>query len=864
MPYWLTGMLAATPALLWMFLGVGLPWALVALPRREWRDWPVTACLALAFGPALVTAWMFVLGSVPGAALLRLDTVLTGTAVIALVGWALVWRNRALGGLHTPTPPTPLRLDERLLLVLIGVALVIRWVGVAYWPFTAYDALWVYGYQGRLYTLAGHIPPTIDYYPQFLPLQFSFVQLAVGGIDDHAARAVLPVLHWGCILAVYVLGSRLFNRRVGLFAAAIWTLYPHVAEWSRFGDLEIPLTFLFTASAAFFAQAWLSAGQHARRYAIIAGLLLGIGMWTKPTMGGFIWGVALLVLVDLALRFYRRQSDAIQSEHRGDLAGHPYKGEPSVTIQKSSPLNGRMVGYTPRLRLALWTGLASIPLGAAWYLRNIALGHNAIDFPPGYWQTLAARSGVEFGWPLLALFVLCAWLLWRDRAGLKLPRLLPGLILVLAAVLPSIHNTGRVGITDNRMGALEWLALAAGAGLVAHTLWQYARERWTPEGRQIAERLGWLLLLALPYFITWFYSYSYHYRLSFAIVPLLLLPTAVILARWSESWLQRGVGRVLWSVAIIALAVPAIFNPLYDKNAGWNWLWTDMLPDDTARYTSGNRALMTIVDGLQQYLDAHDEPLRVIAPGMKRLPFFFPLEDIQIDTMPTRLDDLTGATYFIYSVPETGGDFNTFQPGQNQVLDALALANPEPDVGNAIMRRAWGDDDGVFKYTVYELHLEKRFEIPNLNAPAPADVVFADAVRFLGHDIGGSTFWPGRTVVMHLYWEVLKALSADYRVYIHLRDAGGAVLQAWDGPVTRTDDGNYYSMLVWQPGEIIVDWRRLKVDALSIPEGEGYQLVIGIYDPLTQARLPVMVDGQPAGDGFALGERIIWQAAPPS
>lgn len=836
MPYWLTGMLAATPALLWMFLGVGLPWALVALPRREWRAWPAALCLAFAFGPALITAWMFVLGSVPGAALLRLEPVLAGSAIIALIGWALVWRRRALDAPHTPVPPASLCLDERLLLALIGVALVIRWFGVAYWPFTAYDALWVYGYQGRLYTLIGHIPATIDYYPQFLSLQFTFLQLAVGRIDDHAARAVLPVLHWGCVLAVYVLGSRLFSRRVGLFAAAIWTLYPHVAEWSRFGDLEIPLTFLFTAAAAFFAQAWSSPERGARRYAIIAGLLLGIGMWTKPTMGGFIWGVALLVAVDLALRLYRRE-------------------------QRKIP---RSVVFNPRFEAALWTGLASIPLGAVWYLRNLALGHNAIDFPPGYWQTLAARSGVELGWPLLALFVLCAWLLWRDRAGLKLPRLLLGLALVLAGALPSIINSGRVGITDNRMGALEWLALATGAAVTAHTLWQHARARWTPEGRQIAERLGWLLLLALPYFITWFYSYSYHYRLSFAIVPLLLLPTAVILAGWSESWLRRGVGRAVWSAAIIALAIPGIFNPLYDKNAGWDWLWTDALPDDHARYASGNRALMTVVDGLQQYLDSHDEPLRVIAPGMKRLPFFFPLEDIRIDAPPTRLDDLTDATYFIYSVPETGGDFNTFQPGQNQVLDALALATPELEAGNAIMRRAWGDDDGVFKYTVYELHLEKRFQMPALNAPAPADVIFADAVRFLGHDIGGSAFWSGRALIMHLYWEVLQPLRADYRVYVHLRDAGGEVLQAWDGPVTRTDDGNYYSTLVWQPGEIVVDWRRLKLDALSIPEGPGYQIVIGFYDPLTLERLPVTVDGQPAGDGFALGERIVWQAAPPS
>ena len=139
---------------------------------------------------------------------------------------------------------------------MIGVALIVRWLGVAYWPSTAYDALWVYAYEGKLYTLLGYIPNTIGYYPQFLPLLETYLQLAVGGVNDHAARAVLPWLHIGSILAAYVLGRRLFNRRIGIYVAAIWALYPHVGEWSRYGDLEIPVAFLFTAAAAFFLLAW--------------------------------------------------------------------------------------------------------------------------------------------------------------------------------------------------------------------------------------------------------------------------------------------------------------------------------------------------------------------------------------------------------------------------------------------------------------------------------------------------------------------------------------------------------------------------------------------------------------------------------
>jgi hypothetical protein len=899
MPYWINSMLAATPALAWMFLGLGLPWALIILPRRDWRDWPTVACLTLAFGPALLTAWMFILGSVQNAGLLRLDLILVGTAIMAVVGWIGVWRKKP----HplTPSPQvergngssrmrqaSSLQLDEKLLLALIGVALVVRWIGVAYWPSTAYDALWVYAYEGKLYTLLGYIPNTIGYYPQFLPLQHTFLQLAVGGVDDHAARAVLPWLHLGSIFAAYILGNKLFNRRVGIYMAAIWALYPHVAEWSRFGDLEIPVAFLFTAAAAFFLRAWnnprpLTAaasplhreGEYGRRYAIIAGLLLGIGMWTKPTMGAFIWGVALLVGIEVVRQFMRSRETIYRL--------------PTMRLREA------FRAAWPRIQMALWAGVASIPLGAVWYVRNVLTGHNPIDLPPGFWQTLAAQSGVEFGWPLLAVMMLLAWAIFsyqrsaisrqqkestivpqggfaqgqREDAGaryvlsLRWARLIVGLALVLAGVVPSI-------LSPHRMGILEWLALGTGSVVLYVTLRRWAEGRWTDEGRSWAGKIGWASALALPYFVTWFFSYSYHYRLSFAIVPLMILPTAVIVAEWTknielkkEDEPQRhrehrgGIQRrfqIVYLVILLLLAFPSVVVPLYDSNAGWDWLWTDRLPDDHARYQSGNLALMAVVDGLQAYLDTHDEPLRVVAPGVKGLPFFFPTEDIRIDHMPTRLFELEGVTYFVYGVPETGGDFNTFIPGQNQVLDGLALAANEEGDFKAVLRRAWWKDDGVFKYTVYELDLGKRWEKPEVTIQPEGDVVFGGFVRYMGYDILAHEFWYNRKVITNFFWEVLQPPPADYVIYIHLRDKDDQLIVAWDAPITRTDDGTYYSSLVWDAGEYIIDRRVLKVTDPNVPLDDDYHIVIGLYDRLTQERVPLTIDGEPAGDGFQLAE----------
>ncbi|HEX2908578.1 MAG TPA: hypothetical protein VHO69_17025 [Phototrophicaceae bacterium] len=718
-----------------------------------------------------------------------------------------------------------------------------------------------------------------------MPLQYTFLQLATGGvINDHTARAVIPFLHLGSILAAYTLGHRLFGRRVGIYTAAIWALYPHVADWSRFGDLEIPTTFLFTAAAAFFLLAWrhelpeissqplpkrvtdpantetspptprsiaTESGQrvglrswlppHRRRYAISAGLLLGIGMWTKPTMGAFIWGVVALVAVDLAQQIGTKRSGFSLAAFR----------------------------QRARFRVALWTAIVCIPLGAVWYLRNIILGHAPITMPTDFWPTLAARSGVEFGWPLLALLLLVVYVLFDygvgtrfvvattgqpDKALLRLPQLLIGLALVLVALLPSINQ-------PRRMVWTEYLVLTTGAGLLVVAQQKYLRRRWPGTTSQLV----WALLLALPYFITWFYSYSYHYRLSFPIVPLLVLPTAVILARWTQKlltalaaaqkpWRLRII-TALYLTALVLLAGPGVINALYDPNAGWDWLWTDKLPDDLSKYASGNPALMAVVNGLEIFEQDNGRLPVVVAPGIVRLPFFFPTAEIRTQAAPTRLSQLDGIDYFIYGMPETRGMYQTIPLQQNQVVSALALA--DYDSSDQLIRKAWWHDDGNFNYTVYELHLAKRFIKPEIGAPTPeGDVVFGEFVRFLGHNIGGDYFFPGRKIIMNLYWEVLAPPPDDYMVYIHLRDAQGKVWESWDGPVTRSADGNYYSTRVWAPGEYIDDKRLLVHNQTAIPLGKDYAIVIGLYNLQTGARVPLTINGQPVADGYVVHRNI--------
>jgi hypothetical protein len=822
MIYWLNSTFAVLPFVLWMFIGLGLPWALAALPRKDWHDKPLVLMCSLAFGPALMTAWMFVLGTVGAmrgnaprtpdpAPLLSLTPILIGSVILALIGIAIAWRKS-----RTPAPPRPRRvalaMDERLLIGMIGIALLLRFLSTSFWNFTAYDTLWVYGYQGRLYSLLGYIPTSIGYYPPFVQLQYAYAQLGAEVftgtlIDDHAARAPIMFLHLGSILAAYVLGKHLFTRRVGVFAAALWALYPHVGEWAQVGDLEIPLTFAFTGAAAFFLKAWLTNERERLYYAALAGLFLGVAMWTKPTAGAFILGVGLLVAAEI-LR--TSPPNPLSIKWRGvvrRLMDFTLSPQPSALYS--------------RLQIAIVTGLASIPLGALWYVRNIAYGHRPIDLPNPFWLTQALQSGAEFGWLLLALVVLLLYLIFAPKS-LTQPRpnvipFLVGTLLIVAAITPTIITPYAAFNVPNRMDALEWLALAAGLAVIGVELWRYGGKYLTPQGKREAAKIGWALILALPYFVTWFISYSYHYRLSFAIVPLMILPTALILAKWTQPYrLSVGVNRRFASaylIVLVLMALPGTVNTLYTYAGGWDWLWSGEFKDDFARQEATNTALAWTVRRLEEDITAQgiDQPV-IVAPGLQRLPFFFPLHDVRNQVAPTRLDELEGVDYYIYSQEAAWYYPENRLPALNQIVGSLNRPNVMEIVGS--------DADSSFWSITGRLREGERRFRPVRRLTEPSEPVeFGGFARFVGHRMYDD--------VLELVWEAQDSTDTDYSVLVQLIDTDDTVMAEWN---TKPAQGRYayYATTLWEEGEYIIDPRQMLLPN-DLPPDE-YRLRIGFDD----------------------------------
>src|SRR5574341_937600 len=87
-PDWLQPFFDYFPAYAWFFLGVGIPYALILLPRQDWRDLPAVIALGLALGGVFSTTWLFILGTWGAFSAV---SALSGMVVLATAGAAGAW-----------------------------------------------------------------------------------------------------------------------------------------------------------------------------------------------------------------------------------------------------------------------------------------------------------------------------------------------------------------------------------------------------------------------------------------------------------------------------------------------------------------------------------------------------------------------------------------------------------------------------------------------------------------------------------------------------------------------------------------------------------------------------------------------------
>ncbi len=152
-----------------------------------------------------------------------------------------------------------------------------------------------------------------------------------------------------------------------------------------------------------------------------------------------------------------------------------------------------------------------------------------------------------------------------------------------------------------------------------------------------------------------------------------------------------------------------------------------------------------------------------------------------------------------------------------------------------------------------ELAVEARprsFEVPLIQHPLSVNL--GEQVEFLGYDLKADHAVAGDTLHLTFYWRALVGMETSYKVFTHLFGDDGRIWGQKDGfPGKGT-----LPTIGWAEGEVIVDEYEITIDP-GAPAGD-YQLAIGMYDPASGARLPILDEkGEIQGDRILLKKIVL-------
>lgn len=122
--------------------------------------------------------------------------------------------------------------------------------------------------------------------------------------------------------------------------------------------------------------------------------------------------------------------------------------------------------------------------------------------------------------------------------------------------------------------------------------------------------------------------------------------------------------------------------------------------------------------------------------------------------------------------------------------------------------------------------IPRVFEEPAI--AARTDATFANGLRLLG----ANQIINRDLLVIELVWSTEAAIAEDYKVFVHLVNENGDILDQRDAMPVQ----NRYPTSLWAPGEFITDSYTLA----NAPE--GVRLRVGLYDPDTGLRLRLTND----------------------
>ncbi|MBE7470374.1 MAG: hypothetical protein DPW09_32690 [Anaerolineae bacterium] len=197
------------------------------------------------------------------------------------------------------------------------------------------------------------------------------------------------------------------------------------------------------------------------------------------------------------------------------------------------------------------------------------------------------------------------------------------------------------------------------------------------------------------------------------------------------------------------------------------------------------------------------------------------------------------AVTHLYLVDETGREWPANQAEANIFTFVIGPRWPS----GPYQLKAVVESEGRAATTEPVLTVEnwwpRNFEIPPISTPQEAN--FANQLKFLGYKLDQNWVKAGEALPLTLYWQAPPGRSpqADFMQFNHFLDNQGTLHGGYDRRPLE-----YYSTLLWSPGEVVIDGYSVPV-AADAPPGPyylnvGYYLIIGE----SAVNLPLVVNGQ--------------------